>query len=146
MKNLKGILSTVRSYLARLEAIEERCQRMQEALGRIENRQLDRVSPAELRAAEFQAFSQWGEDGILAASVAALCPISKKVFVEFGVENYTEANTRFLLVNDNWTGLVIDGSRQNIDYIRRNDISWRLQLESRTSFYYEGKHQRPDSS
>lgn len=133
MKNLKRMLSTARSYLARLEAIEERCQRMQEALGRIENRQLDRVPPAELRAAEFQAFSQWGEDGIL-QHLLRLVPVSKKVFVEFGVENYTEANTRFLLVKDNWTGLVIDGSRQNIDYIRRNDISWRFNLKAEQAF------------
>ena len=77
MKNLKRMLSTARSYLARLEAIEERCQRMQEALGRIENRQLDRVPPAELRAAEFQAFSQWGEDGIL-QHLLRLVPVSKK--------------------------------------------------------------------
>ena len=56
------------------------------------------------------------------------------MFVEFGVENYTEANTRFLLVKDNWTGLVIDGSRQNIDYIRRNDISWRFNLKAEQAF------------
>lgn len=61
-------------------------------------------------------------------------PISQKVFVEFGVENYTEANTRFLLVNDNWTGVVMDGSTAHIDYIKQDDISWRFSLKAQQAF------------
>ena len=36
------------------------------------------------------------------------------------MENYTEANTRFLLVNNNWSGLVLDGSSENIEYIKHD--------------------------
>ena len=36
------------------------------------------------------------------------CASQERVFVEFGVEDYAESNTRFLLVNDAWRGLIID--------------------------------------
>src|SRR4051794_34146165 len=55
-----------------------------------------------IQAAEFKVFSQFGEDGIIQylirqARVSAQC----RTFVEFGVETYDEANTRFLVLNDN---------------------------------------------
>lgn len=92
---------------------------------------VDRIRNSEavsdLSEVEFQAFSQWGEDGIIQYLISKV-PIPDKSFVEFGVENYTEANTRFLLVNDGWRGLVLDGSKHNIDYIRKDDIYWRHEL------------------
>src|SRR5271163_4242157 len=113
----------LKSYLNRIRRIEDRCERMQQALGRIENRQLENISPAKLAASEFQVFSQWGEDGILQHLLRHVA-VSKKVFVEFGVETYLEANTRFLLVHDNWSGLVMDGSSANIEAIKNDDIYW----------------------
>ncbi|MBC7804130.1 MAG: hypothetical protein H7Y16_09670 [Candidatus Parcubacteria bacterium] len=86
-----------------------------------------------LAAAEFKAFSQWGEDGILQYLVDKV-PLSTRWFVEFGVEDYFEANTRFLLVNDNWAGMVLDGSESNIAAIRRDELSWRHQLDARHCF------------
>lgn len=127
------LISSLKTCLARLRAVEQQCTRMQEALGRIENRQLERDSPAQISAAEFKVFSQWGEDGIIQYLLRHV-PIPRKIFVEFGVENYTEANTRFLLVNDNWTGLVIDGSRQNIEHIKGDDIYWRYNLKAEHAF------------
>ncbi|HLF19729.1 MAG TPA: hypothetical protein VI704_02970, partial [Bacteroidota bacterium] len=47
---------------------------------------------------------------------------------------YTEANTRFLLVNDNWRGLVIDGDSSHIRHIRKDDISWRHDLTAVRAF------------
>jgi hypothetical protein len=61
-------------------------------------------------------------------------PVQRKIFVEFGVENYSEANTRFLLINDNWTGLVIDGSSSNIESIKQDDIYWRHNLKAEHAF------------
>jgi len=82
---------------------------------------------------EFKVFSQWGDDGIIQYLVNRLC-IPNKIFVEFGVENYTEANTRFLLINNNWRGLVMDGSRSYMDELRRSDLSWKYDLQVRDIF------------
>jgi hypothetical protein len=83
--------------------------------------------------AEFRVSSQWGEDGIIEWLVHRLANIPE-TFVEFGVENYREANTRFLLQHRNWRGLVIDGSDDHVDFIRRDRISWRHDLTSVASF------------
>src|SRR5581483_2056127 len=61
---------------------------------------------------EFQVFSQRGEDGILQYIIDRI-EIPNKIFIEFGVEDYTEANTRLLLINDHWSGMVIDGDPAN---------------------------------
>ena len=127
------LLSALRSHLNRLRKLEERSMRIQEALGRIESRQLQGTPVANLQAAEFKVFSQWGEDGILQHLIRHL-PIARKLFVEFGVENYTEANTRFLLINDNWSGLVIDRSSENIAHIKSDDIYWRYNLKAEHAF------------
>ena len=86
-----------------------------------------------LRDVEFRAFSQWGEDGIIQYLINQV-PIESTSFVEFGVENYLEANTRFLLINDNWKGLVLDGSERHIDFIRNDKIYWRHDLSAECRF------------
>jgi hypothetical protein len=126
-------VSTLRNFARRVRSIEERSKKIQEALGRIEGRQLRDLPPEDIQGAEFRAFSQWGEDGILQHLLRHI-PISKRIFVEFGVETYVEANTRFLLINDNWAGLVIDGSSENIDYIKNDDIYWRYNLKAESAF------------
>jgi hypothetical protein len=118
-------------FIARYTALPERINRIQEALGRIERRQC--ADAADVRQAEFRAFSQWGEDGIVQYLVARV-PIERRAFVEFGVENYTESNTRFLLTNDQWHGLVMDGSAENVDYIRRDPIYWAANLKAECAF------------
>jgi hypothetical protein len=56
------------------------------------------------------------------------------VFVEFGVEDYTESNTRFLLVKDNWKGLVIDADADNVRSIRDSPLYWRQDLTAAQAF------------
>src|ERR1700719_3506904 len=66
------------------------------------------------REAEFKIFSQFGDDGIIQYLIARLdIPEELSTFVEFGVQDYSESNTRFLLLNDNWRGLVMDGDERN---------------------------------
>src|SRR5215471_2099400 len=55
----------------------------------------------DLKQVEFKVFSQFGDDGIIQFLINNL-HITEKKFVEFGSAKYTEANTRFLTVNDNW--------------------------------------------
>ena len=68
---------------------------------------------ADLNACEFKVFSQFGEDGIIQRLVRHL-PIAHRTFIEFGVENFAESNCRFLMMNDNWRGFVMDGSAKRI--------------------------------
>lgn len=82
---------------------------------------------------EFQVFSQRGEDGIIQYIINKI-QIPNKVFVEFGVETYVESNTRFLLINNNWSGLVIDGSQKNIDFIKKDFIYWKYDITAVRSF------------
>lgn len=81
---------------------------------------------------EFSCFSQWGEDGIINWLVSKI-PLIPKKFIEFGVENYQESNTRLLLYLHNWQGLVIDNSDNHIKDIKSQEISWRYQLNAVTS-------------
>jgi hypothetical protein len=102
-------------------------------LGRLLTDQYSKNDYEKLSDYEFQVFSQWGEDGIIQFLVRKL-NICSKIFVEFGVETYHEANTRFLMMKDNWSGLVIDGSKSNINMIKNQSISWRYSLTAVESF------------
>lgn len=82
---------------------------------------------------EFKVFSQWGDDGIIQYLIHHI-DIPEKTFVEFGVENYTESNTRFLLMNNNWSGFIMDGSENHIDYIRKDSIYWKYDLQCKAAF------------
>lgn len=87
----------------------------------------------DLHKAEFRVFSQWNDDGIIQFLVQYL-DIRPHTFVEFGVEDYREANTRFLLMNNNWSGLVLDGSEKNVQKIREDRIYWQHELNAQASF------------
>jgi hypothetical protein len=80
-----------------------------------------------LHDAEFSIYSQNGEDGIIEFLVHNL-DIEEEIFIEFGVESYIEANTRFLLLNRNWRGLVIDGDLHNIQKVKQWNMFWKYDL------------------
>jgi len=86
-----------------------------------------------LRDTEFKVFSQWGDDGIIQYLIRQV-PDVAQTFIEFGVQDYRESNTRFLLMNDNWTGLVMDGGRDNVEHIKADDIYWRHDLTAVAAF------------
>lgn len=113
--------------------MDHRVRYMQEALGRIESRQQASSSDTALPAHEFRVFSQWGEDGIIDHLVRHV-PISRTLFVEFGVEGYDEANTRFLLVNRNWSGLILDGNAWGINRVRNSHEYWLYNLKAVEAF------------
>jgi len=88
---------------------------------------------ASLGEVEFQVFSQRGEDGVIQYIISQI-DVPNKIFIEFGVENYTESNTRFLLINNNWSGLVIDGAKENIRFIKEDFIYWKYDITAYESF------------
>ena len=67
---------------------------------------------------EYQVFSQNGEDGII-REIFKRIGVTNKYFIEFGVENGMENNTHFLL-NDGWSGLWIEGDKNNFESININ--------------------------
>jgi hypothetical protein len=81
----------------------------------------------DIHETEFKVFSQFGDDGIIQYLINNI-EIESETFIEFGVENYDESNTRFLLINNNWEGLVIDGDGDNIEYIKNDSIYWKQEL------------------
>ncbi|MDP4196308.1 MAG: hypothetical protein Q8940_14725 [Bacteroidota bacterium] len=82
---------------------------------------------------EFKVFSQRGEDGIIQYLISKV-PIENDTFVEFGVEDYKESNTRFLLLNNDWQGLVMDCSEKNVNKIKESDIYWKYNLTAISAF------------
>lgn len=86
-----------------------------------------------LHEVEFRVYSQFGDDGIIQWLVARL-PLLPKRFIEFGVEDYSESNTRFLVVSRNWSGLVMDGSPGNIARLRARKWFWRYGLTALANF------------
>lgn len=88
-----------------------------------------------IQDAEFKVFSQFGEDGILQYLIReANLPRSLHTFIEFGVQNYEEANTRFLLMNNNWRGLILDGSESGIRHVTQSPWFWRYDLTATCAF------------
>ena len=82
---------------------------------------------------EFRVFSQWGDDGIIQFLIHEL-QVDNETFIEFGVGNYFESNTHFLLVNNNWSGFIIDGSKKCMDIVKNNPFFWRYDLNLKTAF------------
>ncbi len=103
-------------------------------LGQIRANQSPHNKPIrDLGEVEFKVFSQWGEDGIIEWLVAHL-PHIPRIFVEFGIEDFHEANCRFLLQNRGWKGLVMDGTEGNITALNQRPIIWQYDLSAAMAF------------
>jgi len=133
---LKGILKSIINRIkgskdaALLSDIEHQIMLLGTLHAKL-NRQKNEIKS--LAEVEWRAFSQWGEDGIIDWLVARL-PDIPSIFIEFGVGNYWESNTRMLLQLRNWRGLVFDGSQENIDSIKNQNIFWRHTLIAERAF------------
>lgn len=128
---LRTRLARARRAFAQLDRLDE-LDHVRLALGRIEARQLNPPG-ADLAGQEFKVFSQNGEDGLIQHLIRRVA-VPRKVFVEFGVEDYREANTRFLAVNDGWSGLVLDSDPENVRAIRVQPDHWRLNVQAAQAF------------
>ena len=130
---IRRVAGEISAVLRSVRQLQQSAGFIRDALGRIEERQMRGQPSATLADHEFKAYSQWGEDGIIQHLIRSV-PIAQPVFVEFGVENYTEANTRYLLTQNNWSGLVLDGGAENIAAIKRDPIYWRHNLKAVQAF------------
>ncbi len=98
--------------------------------------QLKMMPPVKnLADSEFKVFSQFGDDGILQYLIHYLnIPPTLRTFVEFGVENYEESNTRYLIMNNNWRGLIMDGAESNMHVVYNSHYFWKHDLTVKVAF------------
>jgi hypothetical protein len=82
---------------------------------------------------EFKIFSQWGDDGLIQYLIKNV-KIENETFIEFGVEDYSESNTRFLMMNNNWRGFVMDGSEENMMRLKNQSWYWKYSLKNKAVF------------
>lgn len=128
------ILQDIRIFLARTAGQRTLSENQSLLMGRLLVELIkNKKNPGSLAEVEFKVFSQFGDDGIIQFLINNL-HIPEKTFIEFGVEDYQEANTRFLLMNNNWSGLILDGSKQNVKRIINSGYYWKFQLIARCAF------------
>ncbi len=119
--------------LKRIDRVEEQTQATLLLLAGLQIENQKKNPALRFSDAEFRVFSQWGEDGLIQYLINRI-PIENRSFVEFGVGDYTESNTRFLLVHDNWRGLIIDGNAKEMEKLKRDSIYWRHDLTALCEF------------
>jgi hypothetical protein len=103
-------------------------------LGQHMAKQVALLPPNEsFRKVGFKVFSQWDEDGIIQYLISHL-PIQSKTFIEFGVEDYEESNTRFLLFKDHWQGMVLDACEEDIRFIQGDRLYWEFDIQAKRAW------------
>lgn len=127
----KDTLSQLRRIEPRLSALERAVDEAKFlAAEQLIRDTRDRGRVEDIHETEFRVFSQFGDDGIIQYLIQRVSDCAPS-FVEFGVEDYTESNTRFLLQHDNWRGLVMDSNPDDVAHIRRAPYYWRHDLTAR---------------
>ena len=93
----------------RIDVLESKLESVILVQASWERRRVQTLPPGTpLSECEFKVYSQFGEDGILQHLVQHV-PIIDRSFVEFGVEDFREANCRYLIEVLPWRGLILDG-------------------------------------
>lgn len=139
MTALRNLLIDKLATLGRvmgLEGLRDQIIESKLLTARVLINQMKSAGPLERIAdAEFKVFSQFGDDGIIQYLVHQIgMSADLQTFIEFGVQDYQESNTRFLLMNDNWRGLILDGSKSNMDKVMQGSDYWRYDLTAVTAF------------
>ena len=77
---------------------------------------------------DYKVFSQNGEDGIIDYLLFSLSITTPK-FIEIGVGDYTESNTRYLFETTNSKGLIVDCIKNLRTEVLKNTKLWRGDLK-----------------
>jgi hypothetical protein len=133
MKSPKALMLEIKSAFQNIWRITERIDELKINQGLILSVLNETRNSTNLADYEFKVFSQWGEDGIIQYLSKAI-EMKHKTFIEFGVESFMEANCRFLLMKDNWSGYVIDRSSSNIAILKNSYFYWRYQIDAVNAF------------
>jgi hypothetical protein len=127
MKFFASTVSRLKQAISTILKINERLDEIKINQGILLASINEKKESRNLRDYEFKVFSQWGEDGILQRLVKVV-EIKNRTFIEFGVEDFFESNCRYLLMKDNWSGLVIDGSSSNMNRLKGSYFFWKHHL------------------
>jgi len=103
------------------------------AIGSMLSKQQYLMNSRNINDYEFRVFSQFGDDGLIQYLIKNIA-IENEIFIEFGVENYLESNTRFLMMNNNWSGFVMDGSEEAMNSLKMQSWYWRYSLTHKAVF------------
>jgi hypothetical protein len=135
LKNfLNKTINRLRTILTFADETREANDELRILMGRVLSESVGKKeSYRSLADLEFKVFSQFGDDGIIQYLTQNL-DLGHRTFIEFGVEDYLESNTRFLLQKDNWSGFVMDGSDKCIDRLRSAPFFWKHDLLARAVF------------
>jgi len=106
------------------------------ALGRLLSNQQWSIQSTDINDFEFKIFSQFGDDGIIQYLIKHI-DTQNKTFIEFGVEDYSESNTRFLMMNNNWKGFVMDGSEEAMERLSKQNWYWKYSLTNKAVFIHK---------
>ena len=125
--------SLIKTYKAAKRKLPRPDDSLKIAIGHLETSLQKQSRMRCLKEAEFKVFSQWGEDGIIQYLTSEV-EIENDIFVEFGVQDYSESNTRFLLINNNWSGLIIDADNAHKDFLHSQNLSWKYDIRAASAF------------
>jgi hypothetical protein len=133
MISISSAIATLKRAISMTLETNERFDEVKMNQGLILAELKGRKESKNLQDYEFKVFSQWGEDGII-QRLTSVIDIENKTFIEFGVEDFSESNCRFLMMKDNWSGFVIDGSASNIKRLKESYFYWKYELAALDSF------------
>lgn len=116
--------------------LQKKLEQISLAIGKQESARVASMKLKNIQKAEFKVFSQFGEDGIIQHLIHHV-RIPNTTFVELGVGNYEESNTRFLLMNNNWKGLIVNAGTEHLEYLQSEmgkSLRYLHQLEALSAF------------
>lgn len=120
------VIATGQPYFnARFDRLERITQEESRFAMGVQIEEMRRSNPVvDLQVAGYRVYSQFDQDGILQAIFRHL-PNAPQHFVEFGVQDYRESSTRYLLEKDFWRGLVLDpapDAQAFLEEVRLRDV------------------------
>jgi hypothetical protein len=134
LKNLYSLLNNTKTALKSILRYKANSERELLLLGKLLSLQIiSKQNIKNLNEVEFKVFSQWGDDGIIQWLISKI-DIEHKTFIEFGAGDYRESNTRFLMMNNNWSGLVMDMNKNNVTKIINSEYYWKYDLNAKSVF------------
>ena len=98
-------------------------------LGKILSKINNSSNNLNIQDSEFKVFSQFGEDGIINYLIQKTqIKENERYFIEIGVGDYSECNSKFLLKGSYWQGAAIEANSNHVEKIRSQDYCWKYGL------------------